>query len=88
MKISASIEIQPYEYALIRDYINGIETDYPGTKVEESNVYTVAFRRGMESVLDDFRKERRQKAMEDWVNGTTSHVKKEKAEGMHHASGQ
>ncbi len=64
-KISASIKISNEEYELIKNYIQERKADPISLEIKEENIYIVALRRGMESVLEDLRKAKKREEVED-----------------------
>lgn len=64
-KISASIKISNEEYELIKNYIQERKADPISLEIKEENLYIVALRRGMESVLEDLRKAKKREEVED-----------------------
>ena len=64
-KISASIKISKEEYELIKNYIQERKADPISLEIKEENIYIVALRRGMESVLEDLRKAKKREEVED-----------------------
>ena len=64
-KISASIKISNEEYELIKNYIQERKADPISLEIKEENIYIVALRRGMESVLEDLRKPKKREEVED-----------------------
>lgn len=64
-KISASIKISNEEYELIKNYIQKRKADPISLEIKEENIYIVALRRGMESVLEDLRKPKKREEVED-----------------------
>lgn len=64
-KISASIKISNGEYELIKNYIQERKADPISLEIKEENIYIVALRRGMESVLEDLRKAKKREEVED-----------------------
>ncbi len=63
--ISASIKISNEEYELIKNYIQERKADPISLEIKEENIYIVALRRGMESVLEDLRKAKKREEVED-----------------------
>ena len=80
MEITAKVEMAPYEQKLIEDYIKEKEAKYPTWDVSIGDIYRIAFRKGIDIILDQIRKERRQKMMEDWIN--EAHRKKKPDRGI------
>ncbi len=64
-KISASIKISNEEYELIKNYIQERKADPISLEIKEENIYIVALRRGMESVLEDLRKAKKREEVEE-----------------------
>lgn len=64
-KISASVKISNEEYELIKNYIQERKADPISLEIKEENIYIVALRRGMESVLEDLRKAKKREEVED-----------------------
>lgn len=72
-KISASIKISNEEYELIKNYIQERKADPISSEIKEENIYIVALRRGMESVLEDLRKAKKREEVEDGAADKRDH---------------
>lgn len=78
--ITAKVEIEPYEKKLIEDYIKEKKEGHPNLELSLEDIYRAAFRKGIDIILDQIRKERREKMMEDWIN--EAHRKKKPERGI------
>lgn len=76
MKIAAKMEIRPHEEALIQDFIKQMKQEHPNLELSLNDIYDSAFRTGIDIVLEQIRKDRRRKIMEDWIHGTKSYTRK------------
>ena len=76
MKIAAKIEISPHEEALIEEYIKNMKQEHPNLELTLNDIYDSALRTGRDIVLEQIRKDRRRKIMEDWIHETKSYTRK------------
>lgn len=76
MKIAAKIEISPHEEALIEEYIKNMKQEHPNLELTLNDIYDSALRTGIDIVLEQIRKDRRRKIMEDWIHETKSYTRK------------
>ena len=76
MKIAAKTEISPHEEALIQDFIKQMKQEHPNLELSLNDIYDSAFRTGIDMALEQIRKDRRRKIMEDWIHGTNSYTRK------------
>lgn len=82
MKIAAKTEIRPHEEDLIQDFIKQMKQEHPNLGLSLDDIYDSALRTGIDIVLEQIRKERRRKIMEDWIHGTKSYTRKNDSGGV------